>query len=311
MIPGIVAGQMSAGAPPPSGSPHRYWRVDIGATQVNGNDHTIGEVELRASPGGANLPITEGGTASASSAIHYPASRAFDGLLPRSTNAWVTGGGKTQWIKWDFGVGNAQAVGEATVVNSDTASGAEQNQHPRNYLVSYSDDDSTWTPAGRKFGAPGGSTASSTVELDDAFDYSGYSEFRLYITAINGGSNCALAELELLDPDGYDVSVGIGGNATSSSNYPGESVDRLFDNSTASTWTSADGAGTPHWVRLDTVIRANVTSFALTNQNGLGNRMPKDFILQGSNNGGSSWDDLKTVTNETGWANLERRVYVI
>lgn len=113
------------------------------------------------------------------------------------------------------------------------------------------------------------------------------------------------------DSDAYDVSTGIGSSATASSNYPGESPDRAFDNSTGTTWTSADGAGVPHWIRINLVIRAQLHSFALTNQNGLGNRMPRDFILQGSNNGGASWDDLKTVTGETGWANLERMVYVI
>ena len=295
----------------PGESPHRYWRIFIGATQSNGNDHTIGEIELRAAPGGANLPITAGGVASASLAQYYPASRAFDGLLPRSTNAWVTGGGQTQWVQWDFGAGNAQVVTECKVVNSETASGAELAQHPRNYLVSYSDDGSAWTPCGRKFGASGASEASSTVALDEAFDYSGYSQYRLYISAINGGSNCALAELELIDADAYDVSTGINSNATASSNYSGESPDRAFDNTTGTTWTSANGAGVPHWIAINLVIRAQLHSFALTNQNGLGNRMPRDFILQGSNNGGASWVDVKTVTGETDWANLERRVYMI
>lgn len=311
MIAGIVAGQMRVSLAPPGESPHRFWRVSIGASQSNGNDHTIGEIELRAAPGGANLPITAGGVASASLAQYYPASRAFDGLLPRSTNAWVTGGGQTQWVQWDFGAGNAQVVTECKVVNAETASGAELAQHPRNYLVSFSDDGSTWTPCGRKFGAPGGSGESSIAALSGSFSYSGYSRYRLYISAINGGSNCALASLELIDNDAYDVAAGLSSNASASSNYGGEGPHRAFDGTTSTAWTTADGAASPHWVAIDLVLRAQLHSFALTNQNGLGSRMPRDFVLQGSNDGGASWVDVKTVTGETGWANLERRVYMI
>ncbi len=306
-----VIGQTVAAAPPSVESPHRFWRVSIAASQTNGNDHTIGEIELRAAPGGANLPITAGGVASASSSQHYPASRAFDGLLPRSSNAWVTAGGKTQWVQWDFGAGNAQVVTECKVVNSETISGAELYQHPRNYLVSYSDDGSNWTPCGRKFGAPGGSEQSSTAALSDSFSYSGYSHYRLYISAINGGPNCALASLELIDNDACDVAAGLGGNATASSNYGGEGPDRAFDGTTSTAWTTANGSSEPHWIAINLVLKAQLHSFALTNQNGLSNRMPRDFVLQGSNDGGASWVDVKTVTGETGWANLERRVFTI
>jgi len=297
--------------PPIAAAAHRYYRIDIGASQSNSTDHAVGDIELRATAGGPNLPITEGGSASASSALYYPASRAFDGLLPRSTNAWVTGGQTTPWIQWDFGVGNEQSVTECKVINSQTASGAEQNQHPRNFLVSYSDDGSTWTPCGRKFGASGASEASSTVALSESFVYDGYSRYRLYITAINGGTNCATASLELIDGNAYDVATGLSGNATASSNYPGESPNRAFDGTTSTTWATADGVGAPHWIDINVVLKAKLTSFALTNQNGLGNRMPRDFVLQGSNDGGSSWVDIKTVTGEIAWGDLERRVFTI
>lgn len=311
MIAGIVAGQMRVSLAPPGESPHRFWRVSIGASQSNGDYHTIGEIELRAAPGGANLPITAGGVASASLAQYYPASRAFDGLLPRSTNAWVTGGGQTQWVQWDFGAGNAQVVTECKVVNSETASGAELAQHPRNYLVSYSDDGSSWVPCGRKFGAPGGSGESSVAALSSSFSYSGFSRYRLYISAINGGSHCALASLELMDGSGYDVCSGLGSNATASSNYSGEWPNRAFDGTTSTAWTTADGTSAPHWIAINLVIKAHLHSFALTNQNGLGNRMPRDFVLQGSNDGGVTWEDVKAISGETDWANLERRVFTI
>jgi hypothetical protein len=314
MIPGVMAAHRSVAAADvaPPASAHRYWRLSIGSSQAYGTDHTIGEIEYRAAPGGANLPITAGGTASASTAVYYPASRAFDGSLNRDTGSWVTTGSQQQWVKWDFGVGNAQALTQCTLKNTTTTSGAEQAQHPSLFTVAYSDDDTAWTVAGRKFGHPGGASAESTITLSDTFDYNGFDEYRLYVTAINGGSNCALAEIELNDSDGYDVSTAVSSTALSSSNYPGETPNKVFDGSTGTTWTSADGDAGPWWISVSLGgIKASLTNFALQNQNGLGNRMPNTFTLQGRNGGSGAWTDVKAVTGETAWGNLERRVYTI
>lgn len=307
MIAGVVAGGRPLAGSGGGGSAHRYWRLDITAAQTSGYTR-VGEIELRTTSGGANLPISVGGSATASNQ-YTPVSRAFDGSIAANTNDWIAAGASS-WAVWDFGAGNAQVATEFTLRNTDTGNGAEQQQHARNYTVSYSDDGSAWTLCGIKFGHPSGASASSALSLSSSAITAGYRYYRLYITANSGGAAyTALSNLELIDATDLDITTGISGNASASSNYPGEIPAHAFDDAT-SPWVTNDGLAIPSWIKIDLKQLGVVASFAITSQSGSPERAPANFELQGSNDN-SSWTTVKSVSGQTGWASLERRVFTV
>lgn len=70
---------------------------------------------------------------------------------------------------------------------------------------------------------------------------------------------------------------------------------RAFDRSTATLWHSAVAPNLPCWLRYQFTEEANVWEYSITPWNGYTDRAPKDFKLQGSNDG-SNWSDLDSRT---------------
>jgi hypothetical protein len=123
-------------------APHRYWRLYITRTCVPSAGYvSLMEVQLRTAIGGAS--VATGGTASASSTdFGWVAANAFDGST--GGNGWHTAAFSSpapQWIKYDFGSGNAKAIVECTITPQSSFSG----RAPASFQLQYSDDDSTWT----------------------------------------------------------------------------------------------------------------------------------------------------------------------
>lgn len=295
--------------PEPTVGPRRYWRMEWGAPFNNSFYMRLGELELRESSGGASLPLTSGGTASANSE-YYPASRAFDGSLVPNSNDYV---GSTQagWIQWDFGAGNAKEITEVLVQNTSTSNGGELDQHVRNFLISCSDDGATWVPVARKWNHPKDASASTVLPITSPIAALGHRYWRLYITANSGGSAyTALRDLELID-GGYDLTTGLVANIDNSSTNSGGNgpSKHAFDDNDSLSWVTDSGV-MPVWIGLDFKIPANVTSFAMVPQTGSPERTPKDFSIQWSDDG-SSWTTANSYTGETSWANFERRVFTV
>lgn len=307
IIPGIVAAgfRLTGGDPPPAGEAHRYWRLDWGAPFNNNVYMRLGELELRAVSGGPSLPLTAGGTASANSQ-YYPATRAFDGKLTANSKDFV-GATQTGWLQWDFGVGNAQEIVEALVQNTSTTNGAEEDQHIRNFTLSYSDDGSAWTLVAKKFNHPKAASASTVLSTTTPITSPGHRYWRLYITANSGGSiYTALSDLEFME-DGYDVTSGIANNASANSTTHGP-ASAAFDASTTS-WVTGENQ-LPAWIAIDLKIQANINSLSITPQPGSPERTPKDFDLQWSDNG-TDWTTAASYTGETGWTNSEKRTFTV
>jgi hypothetical protein len=128
---------------------HRYWRLYINSKQGGSGSVEITEWTLRTSPGGSQAAT--GGTASASSQWWtggYPASGAFDG---NSGSLWISDGAAPlpatpQWLKYDFGAGNAKDIVEFAITASGFG-GSTSNSVPQDFALQWSDDDSTWTAA--------------------------------------------------------------------------------------------------------------------------------------------------------------------
>lgn len=128
-----------------SGSPHGshlYWRLAIDGVQNSAVAAAVGEVEFRATPGGADL--CSGGTATADAIFSgsYPASNAFDNndaTLWSSTNK---GSFNTAWLKYQF----AAPVSVAEVAVKARSDGFSHTS-PREIKVQWSDDNVVWTTA--------------------------------------------------------------------------------------------------------------------------------------------------------------------
>lgn len=131
---------------------HRYWRIRLRATN-GGPNGGIGELQMRASIGGAN--VATGGTASASSIYNasHSAAKAFDGLTTDTGagNGWaasaLSGGAglsSAPWLMYDFGAGNAKDIQEI-VIFAPGASGIGVTELPTQFDWQYSDDALAWT----------------------------------------------------------------------------------------------------------------------------------------------------------------------
>lgn len=122
-------------------SSHSYWRIYITAGVGSGSTagyYTIGEIEMRATPGGADQ--CNGGTATAHdyySATYAPA-KAFD----NNTTTWWASftSNPIGWIKYAFASG--VDVGEIAITERNTT---PPNFAPKDFQLQWSDDNTNWT----------------------------------------------------------------------------------------------------------------------------------------------------------------------
>ncbi|UYB51140.1 discoidin domain-containing protein [Xanthomonas sp. AM6] len=155
MIPGITAGSAAVEQP----AAFRYIRLYI--TANNGGafgDYTgLNELILRSVPGGSNYPAppedeltnpadAAAGAATASSFFpdNTPA-EAFDQIYSGG-NSWYTNTGASlpQWLKYDFGAGNAVEVREFVIIRAPDEVGVA-GRFPRDFVLQGSNDNATWT----------------------------------------------------------------------------------------------------------------------------------------------------------------------
>ncbi|MBV7533733.1 glycosyl hydrolase family 18 protein [Chitinophaga sp. sic0106] len=101
----------------------------------------------------------------------------------------------------------------------------------------------------------------------------------------------------------------LGGTTTAQyNNSPsGEEIGKLTDNSTSTKYLTTNGSG---WVQFHATTAAVVKSYTITSANDVPNRDPKNWTLQGSNNG-TSWTTLDTQTNQTFATRFLKKTYTI
>lgn len=135
-----------------------------------------------------------------------------------------------------------------------------------------------------------------------------YRYWRIYITALQvGGTQVGLHEVELRGTiGGTDLTTSSTPVLESSildngedGSYPGSAtVDGLVDNP-YSTWYTAAGYPSPHWIRYDLATAKQVSEIAIYPYPSSYN-CPRDFKIQGSADG-SSWTDVKSFTGVSAW----------
>lgn len=147
-----------------SGSPHgahRYWRVHMARSNSGSSTFSAAEVEMRATPGGADQ--CNGGTASAHSVFSgFPASLAFDN---NAATLWSANGDTSDgWLKYDFGT--PVTVSEVMIQARNDSS---FTQTPRWGQIEFSDDNVRWSTAWSYAMASTYSAGLSQVTTDPAY----------------------------------------------------------------------------------------------------------------------------------------------
>ncbi|WP_027855198.1 LamG-like jellyroll fold domain-containing protein [Marinobacterium litorale] len=132
--------------------------------------------------------------------------------------------------------------------------------------------------------------------------------WRVYVTAtVSDPTYCGLQEIKLRSGTTEDLTAP-GMSTGQSSFYAGDSatfakvIDNNEQNAGSNSWIT-DGSAAPHWGWVDLGSAAKVSHFLMLPQNYSGGpgRAPKDFIIQGSDDG-VTWTDVRSFTGVTGWA---------
>jgi len=123
-------------------------------------------------------------------------------------------------------------------------------------------------------------------------------------------------EIQSLPPMTGDVAP-VGHIATASSFYaptPGYPAFRAFDGirTSESQWITGMGSPNASWVARQTPLAIKVWKYRVGAANTIAGRSPRDFRLQGSNDG-TTWVDIDVRTGQAGWSTtvFETREYRI
>ena len=123
-----------------------------------------------------------------------------------------------------------------------------------------------------------------------------YSKYRIYVTrtAITdaGAPNyCTINEFRgFTNGDGSGSNLFTGGTASASGAYSDQTANLAFDGNAATYWESDDAASGFRWLRYDLASAVVIRNFYLSSTT-YPSEVPRDFLLQGSNDG-TSWTTL-------------------
>lgn len=107
-------------------------------------------------------------------------------------------------------------------------------------------------------------------------------------------------------PAGSDITDYTGTITSQYSDSPsGEDITKLIDNTSSTKYLTQHSAA---WVRFQPNTAQVVVQYTITSANDVPNRDPKNWTLQGSNNG-TSWTTLNTQTNQSFSARYQKKTY--
>lgn len=275
---------------------HRYWRLFF--PQPGSSGLRIFEVEMAATPGGANQ--TGSGTASASSSIR-PASNAFNGNQT-GTNYWQSSGGTDEWLSYDFGV--TVDVQEIRIYPQSL------NYSPSTAILQWSDDGIDWTTVSTYNSIIWDITSFNKFPKINPGDGT-YQYWRILVIETTNGNQPCFYEIEMASTlGGPNLCVISSDSAHASSSSTSRGPNRAFNGdlttSTAywyATETAWDSGNNPQWILYDFGSTGeNIKEIRIydRNQSIWGNSSPKHFIIQASIDG-NIWED-KSEFNYQVWS---------
>ena len=216
--------------PIPPGA-HFYWRVYIEAN--NADSYTsIGEVYMRASPGGADLCV--GGTALESG--HSGSDVAANAFNRSEGNRWATVGSSGVWVGYRFPI--RQAIVEFAL-KADTS---YLTQVPKRFWLEWSDDGVDWRTAIGAINETGWSNLQTRTFTKPAL-VAGAAETwavrcldKMSTGAFGSADYVEIQELEFRDANGVDLTDAGGGTAIESSHNSSYVAANAFDNNSGTRW---------------------------------------------------------------------------
>lgn len=259
--------------------------------------------------------LTEDASAVSTSGIfdhRYKAWQAFDRSL---ASMWISEVFETPaWIAYDFGA--PRVIDQYTITNTNGP--ALTSRAPKEFELQGSNDGKTWATVDRRGNQTGwvsGAPRSFRVEKPGS-----YARYRLYVIDDNdirdGVVVISIGDLKfescICKQEPFDLVPTLTGDtpAVSTSGVFSRTYRawQAFDRSLSTMWIS-EVFETPAWIGFEFGTGRTVTEYALTNTNGtLTSRAPKDFELQGSNEG-VLWVTVDRRANQTDWTSGTPRSY--
>jgi len=169
----------------------------------------------------------------------------------------------------------------------------------KSFATTYSSGNKPRIVRGRSTKASLSFTSTATNVSVVMEDYAGNLSTPVYVRGSAGGGSGG----------GTGSSVTTGGTVTASSTVSptGEDRAKAFDGSSSTKWLISSSTG---WIQYQFAsgVSHAVTSYAITSANDYPTRDPKNWTLQGSNDG-TSWTTLDTRTSETFASRFQTKTY--
>ncbi len=218
------------------------------------------------------------------------------------------------WIQIKFA--EPQAVNTLLITSANDSPARD----PENFQLLASNDGTNWVTLGEFIGET----------FDERFERKAFrfvnglafSYYKLNITKNKGDDTLMqLAEIELVGPvyPSADHTDPVGTGVITGRNRigAGESEDKAFDNDVNTKWLDhndwkgAPTAENPSWIQVDLPEPKAVDTLVLTSANDSPSRDPENFNLQGSNDGGKTWQTLSSFIGESFDKRLERKQFSV
>lgn len=125
--------------------------------------------------------------------------------------------------------------------------------------------------------------------------------WRIFIQTNNGDAQyIVIAEVQLRGAlGGADLTTGAT-PALASTQGASSTAGNTLDGNTTTIWATTSSSVTNQWLRFDMGTPTTLAQVAMYPQSSIFTRAPKDFIIQGSDDG-TNFTDVKAFTNITGW----------
>ena len=273
-------------------------RLNVGKCVTPASNNLIPVMTSNTSPSGV-------AASSSNYSNEYAPWKAFDGNNNSGTaSRWISSASASmpQWISYKF---NLATYAGSYYILPETGGCADRA--PKNFRLQGSNDNVNWTTLDARTDI-NLSTWNGSGKTFNISNPGSYKTYRLYVTATNGSPVVSIQKLELYsngNPNLIPVmtsNTSPSGVAASSSSYsseyaPWKAFDGNNNSGTASRWISSASSYMPQWIyyKFNQAVNAKYY-YILPETGGCADRAPKNFQLQGSNNG-SSWTTLDTRSN--------------
>jgi|GEM_PF-728713 len=186
-----------------------------------------------------------------------------------------------------------------------TSANDSPSRDPKDWTLQGSNNGSSWTVLDTQSGQ-----AFATRFLTKSYliaNSTAYTYYRLNITANSGATATQFAELELLGNDGSVDLTNNGGtisaqytNANTNENFP-----KVIDNSVTTKYYTNNSTV---WIQYQSTVPSVSTRYTITSANDSPTRDPRNWSLQGSNNG-TTWTTIDNQSNQTFAARYVTKTY--